>query len=83
MNTNLDKIALDLYGKIQTRYPNDKIGDVPPIDKLPVIETAPPKELLPLLTYKENLLIAADVDPSIYTVYDAPVVEPVVAGVLK
>jgi hypothetical protein len=27
MNTNLDKIALDLYGKIQTRYPNVKIGD--------------------------------------------------------
>ena len=27
MNTNLDKIALDLYGKIQTRFPNIKIGD--------------------------------------------------------
>jgi len=27
MNTNLDKIALDLYGKIETRFPNVKIGD--------------------------------------------------------
>jgi hypothetical protein len=27
MNTNLDKIALDLYGKIQTRFPDIKIGD--------------------------------------------------------
>jgi len=27
MNTNLNKIALDLYGKIQTRFPNIKIGD--------------------------------------------------------
>ena len=27
MNANLDKIALDLYGKIQTRFPNIKIGD--------------------------------------------------------
>ena len=27
MNTNLDKIALDLYGKIETRFPNIKIGD--------------------------------------------------------
>lgn len=27
MNTNLDKIALDLYGKIQTRFPNIKMGD--------------------------------------------------------
>lgn len=27
MNSNLDKIALDLYGKIQTRFPNIKIGD--------------------------------------------------------
>lgn len=27
MNTNLDKIALDLYGKIQTRFPEIKIGD--------------------------------------------------------
>ena len=27
MNTNLDKIALELYGKIQTRFPNIKIGD--------------------------------------------------------
>ena len=27
MNSNLDKIALDLYGKIETRFPNIKIGD--------------------------------------------------------
>ena len=27
MDANLDKIALDLYGKIQTRFPNIKIGD--------------------------------------------------------
>ena len=27
MNTNLDKIALDLYGKIQTRFTNIKMGD--------------------------------------------------------
>ena len=27
MNTNLDNIALDLYGKIQTRFPNIKMGD--------------------------------------------------------
>ena len=27
MNTNLDKIALDLYGKIETRFPNIKMGD--------------------------------------------------------
>jgi hypothetical protein len=27
MNTNLDKIALDLYGKIQTRFSDIKIGD--------------------------------------------------------
>jgi len=27
MNTNLDKIALDLYGKIKTRFPNIKMGD--------------------------------------------------------
>ena len=27
MNTNLDKIALDLYGKIQTRFPDIKMGD--------------------------------------------------------
>jgi len=27
MNTNLDKIALDLYGKIQTRFHDIKIGD--------------------------------------------------------
>ena len=27
MNTNLDKIAQDLYGKIQTRFPSIKIGD--------------------------------------------------------
>jgi hypothetical protein len=27
MNTNLDTIALDLYGKIQTRFPNVKMGD--------------------------------------------------------
>jgi hypothetical protein len=27
MNTNLNKIALDLYGKIQTRFPNIEIGD--------------------------------------------------------
>ena len=27
MNTNLDTIALDLYGKIQTRFPNIKMGD--------------------------------------------------------
>ena len=27
MNANLDKIAKDLYGKIQTRFPNIKIGD--------------------------------------------------------
>ena len=27
MNTNLDKIALDLYGKIETRFPDIKIGD--------------------------------------------------------
>jgi len=27
MNTNLDKIALDLYGKIQTRFPDIKLGD--------------------------------------------------------
>jgi hypothetical protein len=27
MNTNLDKIALDLYGKISTRFSNIKIGD--------------------------------------------------------
>ena len=27
MESNLDKIALDLYGKIQTRFPNIKIGD--------------------------------------------------------
>lgn len=27
MNTNLDKIALDLYGKISTRFPDIKIGD--------------------------------------------------------
>jgi len=27
MNTNLDKVAQDLYGKIQTRFPSIKIGD--------------------------------------------------------
>ena len=27
MDSNLDKIALDLYGKVQTRFPNIKIGD--------------------------------------------------------
>jgi len=27
MDANLDKIALDLYGKIQNRFPNIKIGD--------------------------------------------------------
>ena len=27
MDNNLDKIALDLYGKIQTRFPDIKIGD--------------------------------------------------------
>ena len=27
MNANLDKIAQDLYGKIQTRFSNIKIGD--------------------------------------------------------
>ena len=27
MDSNLDKIALDLYGKIQTRFPNIQIGD--------------------------------------------------------
>ena len=27
MNANLDKIAQDLYGKIQTRFPNIKMGD--------------------------------------------------------
>ena len=27
MNTNLDKIALDLYGKIETRFKNIKMGD--------------------------------------------------------
>jgi len=27
MDNNLDKIALDLYGKIQTRFPNIKMGD--------------------------------------------------------
>jgi len=27
MDSNLDKIALDLYGKIQTRFPDIKIGD--------------------------------------------------------
>lgn len=27
MDSNLDKIALDLYGKIQTRFPSIKIGD--------------------------------------------------------
>ena len=27
MNTNLDKIALDLYGKIETRFSNIKMGD--------------------------------------------------------
>ena len=27
MDANLDKIALDLYGKIQTRFPDIKIGD--------------------------------------------------------
>ena len=27
MNANLDKIAKDLYGKIQTRFPNINIGD--------------------------------------------------------
>lgn len=27
MDINLDKIALDLYGKIQTRFPNIKFGD--------------------------------------------------------
>lgn len=27
MESNLDKIALDLYGKIQTRFPDIKIGD--------------------------------------------------------
>ena len=27
MNANLNKIALDLYGKIQTRFPNIEIGD--------------------------------------------------------
>jgi hypothetical protein len=27
MNTNLNKIAQDLYGKIQTRFPNIKLGD--------------------------------------------------------
>ena len=27
MNTNLDRIALDLYGKIETRFPDIKIGD--------------------------------------------------------
>jgi len=27
MDANLDKIALDLYGKIQTRFPNIEIGD--------------------------------------------------------
>ncbi len=27
MDSNLDKIALDLYGKIQTRFPNIKMGD--------------------------------------------------------
>jgi len=27
MNTNLDKIALDLYGKIQTRFSDIKLGD--------------------------------------------------------
>jgi len=27
MDNNLDKIATDLYGKIQTRFPNIKIGD--------------------------------------------------------
>jgi hypothetical protein len=27
MNTNLDTIAMDLYGKIQTRFPNIKMGD--------------------------------------------------------
>ena len=27
MNTNLDKIALDLYGKIETRFSDIKIGD--------------------------------------------------------
>ena len=27
MNSNLDKIAQDLYGKIQTRFTNINIGD--------------------------------------------------------
>ena len=27
MDNNLDKVAKDLYGKIQTRFPNIKIGD--------------------------------------------------------
>jgi hypothetical protein len=27
MESNLDKIALDLYGKIQTRFPNIQVGD--------------------------------------------------------
>ena len=27
MDANLDKIAVDLYGKIQTRFPDIKIGD--------------------------------------------------------